>query len=623
MAGTDWLDAAPDASWLDNAPDAPRAPAGAAPVRSGSEWAQKVGEGVPGFNRLTAVAQAALDPIIPGRTAEWGPDFPTRYAEHLRANQHQSAQTQAEHPWLSAVAQVPLGAALAIGAGVPPSARGAGALGAAYAAGESRAKALDELVGEMMLGGAGGMLASHVPNAFGAAENAVRRGARWALPRITPTPAAQRLIAEGVPLTSGQMAGPESFVANLEAASADSPLGMGTEREAAKDVWRQVVLGKTSAPGVAPPTSGTTQQRQAAIQSGFGPVYSEIRSTPVDPSTAAALPEAALRMPGRVDARTRAQVAKEVENALTVLPDLSAVGAEPTPVALTRPARGGEAYRGGEFPAPPARGPLRAPDRREVLATAAGRAARRTDTGSGRLIEGTTRPNPNYDWSVASSDPAPPPTITADDLVAARTNIREQMAAARTSQDFDRLRLLGYAEDVITQGLESSLPPDQVARLRAADRQYAKLQTVLESAPGGKVEFTPDQLARSIEHASGRRAFKTGTAGDLQSLAQDAQSVFASPVKPTGMRGVVLAGLPTWPTRVAGRFINVPSVRQGLMPGGSFALPSVTPPVPAMSIASPGQTLEQYLAEALRRRMSADYLTPAAADQDPRNGAGQ
>lgn len=123
------------------------------PSDSPTKWSQKLGEGLPGFNRVTAAIQAAADPLIPGRTDEWGDSFTKRYAEHLRANQGQSAQTQREHPYASAALQTAGGVPMAI---VTPAAKAsaidprvlervrlgmtqAAGAGAAYAAGDTRA----------------------------------------------------------------------------------------------------------------------------------------------------------------------------------------------------------------------------------------------------------------------------------------------------------------------------------------------------------------------------------------------------------------------------------------------------------------------------------------------------
>lgn len=131
------------------------APASTTPaVPSPTRWSQKLGEGmVPGFNRLAALAQAATDPLIPGRTDEWGQSFGTRYAAHLEANQGQGQETQRAHPYAASLLQgvgavptmlaAPQSSAPVAGllGRVAAGAKAAAPVGAAYAAGDAPAGA--------------------------------------------------------------------------------------------------------------------------------------------------------------------------------------------------------------------------------------------------------------------------------------------------------------------------------------------------------------------------------------------------------------------------------------------------------------------------------------------------
>lgn len=165
------------------------------PEPAPSRWSQKLGEGaIPGFNRVSAAVQAAVDPLIPGRKEEWGPDFTTRYGEHLRANQGQSAQTQQEHPYVSAALQTVGSVPTAM---VTPSAKvstldprvverffsglkqGAGA-GAAYAAGDTRANDVEGVLRDA----AGGA-------AVGGPLGGVTAAALQPVPSLAPSAAAE------------------------------------------------------------------------------------------------------------------------------------------------------------------------------------------------------------------------------------------------------------------------------------------------------------------------------------------------------------------------------------------------------------------------------------------------
>jgi hypothetical protein len=545
---------------------APKAPAPQAQRPLGSRLSAKLGEGlVPGFSRLTAAVQAGIDPLVPGRTAQWGEDYGARYAEHLRANQGESAETQREHPYLSAAVQAAgaIPSAVAMGAPAPgllgSLKAGAGA-GAMYGAGDTRSRTAGGVLSDAMFGAGVGAGAAVLPQALRAAENAARAGVRAVTPRLKPSPAARQLLNKGVPLTVGQIA-PNSTLGHIEEVASQNPLGMEAERQAAKDAYRNIVLGKTVAPGAKPPTKGTTVERQAEILKGFDPVYAQFKDIPIDPKVLQSVPQAATKMPGKgVDARTSAGVKAEIENALTVL------GIKP---AATPHAHG----HGGAAPAAPK-----------------------------GLVDQFGAPIPDA--------PKPLPKATAGDLLKVRENIRQQMSDARRSDKFDRLRLLGHAEDVITGALEQNLSKADAATLRAADRQYAKLMTVLDSAPGGHVEFTPEQLARSVERSAGRRGFKTGKAGDLYDLAQAGQEVFAQRVPRTGIGPVVLAGLPK---SVAGPLSRVANAgRSTLLQGGPTALPQPVPAKPqANAVSGPGA---RALVEALRGRLQPGAAVPAAAE---------
>lgn len=536
---------------------------------SPTKWSQKLGEGMlPGFNRVTAAVQAATDPIIPGRTEEWGPDFATRFDQHLRANRDQSARTQAEAPIASALLQTAGALPTAVAAG-PATAGQAALLGAGYTVGETQGRDLDEILADAILGAGGGRATAALPRAFLGVENAGRRAARLVMPKITPTPAAQRLMSQGVPLTAGQMS-PDSAYGHFEEAASHNPLGMQPERAAALEAARNVALNRATAPGAKPPSSGGVQERLRAIYEGFGPAYEEIRNVPVPAEALKGMPKAALKMPGNIDARTKAGVKAEIENALTVLP-----GYEP-------PAPSG--HHGHGTPATP-------------------------ETPG--LLDAYGRPAPP-----APKPPKDLPPTTAGDLMKVRENIRAEARTARKSQDFDRLTLLGHAEDVVTDALEKALPAEQSAKLRSIDRQYARYMTLEDAASRGgpDSDFSPKQLGAAVARSAGRRAATQGRAGDLQDLAQDMNAVFEQRVPPTGMRGVVLSGMPKVAAGPLARFVNLPEIRSGLLPGGTFAFPTSGPmPAPQMSLTPQAAAM----AEVLRRRIGVGLTPVPAEDTSP------
>ena len=186
----------------------------------------------------------------------------------------------------------------------------------------------------------------------------------------------------------------------------------------------------------------------------------------------------------------------------------------------------------------------------------------------------------------------PLPDMTTGDLMKVRANIREQARAALN--DPDKQRLFGLAEDAITSAIERSMPAGEADKLRAIDRQYAKTMTLMKAAPAGQTDFTPNQAARALEHDMGRRAFKSGAAGDLQDIVQAGQEVFDTRVKPTGMRSAILSVMPAKFAGAGARYLNQPEIKASLL-GETYAAP------PAPRSVTPEQARVLALVAALRR----------------------
>jgi hypothetical protein len=388
-------------------------------------------------------------------------------------------------------------------------------------------------------------------------------------PRLAVTPAAKALQAQGVKnLTVGQMA-PKTTLGIIERVSADHPFGMGPQREAAEQSFMRAAQDKGIAPGAAAPVTPDLQIRLKEALDAYGPAYDKVRSQPIDPAAVSSLPDAA-KMPGRgVDARTAAGVKAEVENALTV------IGIKP-------PAAPHAHGHGGAAPASPK-----------------------------GLVDQYGVPIPPA--------PKPPPKATAGDLMKVRENVREQIRAARQAQDFDRLRLLEDAEDVVTGAIESNLTPELRKHLQDTDRQYARLMTATSAAPAGQTAFTPGQYLRQVERSAGRRTFKQGGAGDLQDLGETAKEVFTN-APMTGFRPGVLASMPWakyWGAPIA-RLANTQAGRKFLLQPRTRTF---TPRPPETFTGVPGQAagslqgLEDLIRE-LQKRRSPVGLPAAAGEED-------
>jgi hypothetical protein len=180
-----------------------------------------------------------------------------------------------------------------------------------------------------------------------------------------------------------------------------------------------------------------------------------------------------------------------------------------------------------------------------------------------RVYPDTNRPRPTEEtgYRVAFEQPAPRPEITVGDLIAVRSNMREARREAVAAQNGERARALDHGLDTVTAAIEASLP-DEAARaaLRATDAQYRKFMTIEDAAArGGPESKVTAHNLHGVLRGQNKRAVVEGRAGELQDLAQAGAETFDQRVKPTGMRGPILAMIPK-PGLVA-RTLNQPEVR--------------------------------------------------------------
>jgi len=214
----------------------------------------------------------------------------------------------------------------------------------------------------------------------------------------------------------------------------------------------------------------------------------------------------------------------------------------------------------------------------------------------------------------ASTLPTGRPT-TVGDLMKVRSIIRENGVLASKAEDFDKIRLFGQAEDVVTSAIESALSPEERSVLHATDRQYARLMTAVSSPARGATEFTPGQYLRQVADRSGRRNFVQGKAGDLQDLGEAAQKTFAN-APMTGGRVAALSAIPGAKTMAAplARLANSPAGQQFLFnPRGTGSAAGLTQStVGATPLSS---ALERALLEMLQGRPGV-RLAPAGAEEN-------
>ena len=176
-----------------------------------------------------------------------------------------------------------LATALPIGAGISAAARGGtvlaralsnplargaaeGVIGGAIAAGP------DERIAGATMGGIGG---AALP-AAGAAYKGLRSGVR-------PTPAAQRLMQEGVQLTPGQM-NPTGAFGQLEEVSKALPIVGPRIAASRQEAWKQsqdAIAKQVAPPGVAIKPGKTINESVSNLSDAFDTAYSSVKGFPI------------------------------------------------------------------------------------------------------------------------------------------------------------------------------------------------------------------------------------------------------------------------------------------------------------------------------------------------------
>jgi hypothetical protein len=583
------------------APEPPRQPRA-----SSNRWLQKVGEGmVPAFNRLTALGSAATDPMF---GIGEGEGFGQRYDRNLRAEQAQSAETQREHPYVSAGLQVAGGVPTALATGgassasvgvkaLEPASRlvraaqgaktGAG-YGAMYGAGDAPAGAdLNTLaahtvggaaLGATFGGGMGALVPSHVPNRAilkeAAANNTeVAAAAPTTLtqqrpPRLlrriaapAPTKEAELLMGEGVPLTAG-LQNPRSPMGQIETASqslrAAGPL-VTAQRDTARKATQSVILNKVLPPGMKPQRWGEPDEAMDSIYQGFSKAYESVKGQDIYPAihrNGKGTPlQSRGKSPGAFDeiladkgvmatAETRGQVRAFLENQLSLLPNVAKVEKH-------------------------------------------------------GMHSKTTYERPSM--------VAPVPI---EKMLAMRSNIRSQIRTATkgnaSREDFAAAEFLKRADQAVTDAIESQVDEATSASLKAIDGQYRNykiLEGAVSKAGDGTLGFNGRQLTNALRESTSQGEFARGGGGDLRPLARAYTRTFdESMAPPTGARLLTVGPLGEW--------VTGPLVFQMNRPR---ALPSM--PVPPRRALPPGSEAAAALAAALQGKPG-PRLSPAYGEEE-------
>ena len=131
--------------------------------------------------------------------------------------------------------------------------------------------------------------------------------------------------------------------------------------------------------------------------------------------------------------------------------------------------------------------------------------------------------------------------LQSDDLLQFRSLLRQQKRGLDVSDPANRAQaqMLGDLEQKVTQALESQLPPDAMAAVRAADAQYGQYK-IAESAMGRAGDqvagLTPAKLSQSVKAATDDAAYARGAGGPMRDLAQQGGAAFERVSPPTGAR---------------------------------------------------------------------------------------
>lgn len=131
--------------------------------------------------------------------------------------------------------------------------------------------------------------------------------------------------------------------------------------------------------------------------------------------------------------------------------------------------------------------------------------------------------------------------LQSDDLLQFRSLLRQQKRGLDVSDPANRAQaqMLGDLEQKVTQALESQLPPDAMAAVRAADAQYGQYK-IAEGAMGRAGDqvagMTPAKLSQSVKAATDDAAYARGAGGPMRDLAQQGGAAFERVSPPTGAR---------------------------------------------------------------------------------------
>ena len=200
----------------------------------------------------------------------------------------------------------------------------------------------------------------------------------------------------------------------------------------------------------------------------------------------------------------------------------------------------------------------------------------------------------------------------SEDLLNTRSKIRDAIRVERkkngVGDSLDQIRMLEAVEEQLTSILESQLPPDASAALKALDLQYAKYK-ILEDAMGTAAKANRNLTPRDITAAVGRSAGTSRMArgqGLMREWSDTASDAFAAAPEPSIL---AQAGATTLPALSA---LSHPAIT------GIFGLPPL-----AMSLTQTGRriaggvTAPQRFAQRAGERVTQELEKPRFVNKVP------
>lgn len=167
---------------------------------------------------------------------------------------------------------------------------------------------------------------------------------------------------------------------------------------------------------------------------------------------------------------------------------------------------------------------------------------------------------------ITALKPRPDGAFDSGEVLALRSFLRQELRNLPDDARQDRALLQGTV-DLLSDALDTELPPDVAATLRAADRQYVKAKTVGDAVGRARDQqdgFTTKQMSTAIAQNTPTAIYQQGGGGELRRLAQAGESALAPKIPITGAR-LLSAGPVPYLTGPMAYAMNLPGPKSALL----------------------------------------------------------